>query len=125
MEEPPILLDGALVLEYATLDPAVSLGERRSVVVEGVSMDTGTVRRLVIAENLADGAIFLVHCNDRWETLSAGPCGDRAAARKAAAASFSDLPFTWTPMRPLSPEEEREVRSTRAFLRHLVAGDDS
>lgn len=116
-DEPPFLLDAAHVLEYAHLD-AAQRGKHQSAVVEGVMVDTANVSRLVIARNLADDTIFLMHCNDDWLTIAASRQADVDAARRAAAEGYSDL--AWVPFRELSAEEDNEIRSTRAFLKELV-----
>lgn len=118
MEEPPFLLDAARVLEFAILDLA---GNRFGGVVEGVAVDQDSVSRLVIAESLVDGAVFLMHCTDRWETMAAGQYPDARAAESAAAAAYPEICMTWTKFRDLSAAEAREMETTRSFLRELAA----
>ena len=121
MQAPPFLLDGTRVIQYAVLE-APMRPQRTSLVVEGVSTDTDTVRAMALAENLVDGSFFLLHCNERWETVAAGHYADIASAERAAAFSYAGLPIAWR-ARALSAEEEREVATTRAFLRDIASGD--
>lgn len=122
-EEPPLMLDGARVLEYAVLDQPSTAKRPLAFVVGGVSLDTNTVSRLVIAENLVEQGVFLLHCNGEWSTVAAGSYADAAAAREAAAQGYGGLALSWTAFRDLSPEERREVETTRAFLREIAAED--
>jgi hypothetical protein len=120
MEEPPPILDGCRVVEYAILDRSRTASSRISTVVEGVTVDLATVAGLVVTENLAAEGHFLLHCNERWETLAAGHHPDAATARDFAARAYAGVPIPWTPYRELSAEEAAEVASTRAFLRDLA-----
>ena len=122
-EEPPMMLDGSRVLEYAFLHAGRD-GKRDSVVVEGVTLDTNTVTRLAIGENLIEGGVFLMHCNDEWSTVAAGSHHDPAAARKSAEHAYSGLAIEWQAFRELTAEEEREVATTRAFLREIASGEE-
>ena len=123
MDEPPVMLDGARVLEYAAVEPGGK--SHVSVVVGGVSLDTATVTRLVIAENLVDGGVFLMHCNDDWNTVAAGQHREAAAARRSAEAAYRGISLSWRPFRALTPEEAKEVETTRAFLREIASGEGS
>jgi hypothetical protein len=118
--EPPFLLDAARVVAFAVLPQGPDI--HFSVVVEGVSLDPRSVSRLVVAANLVDDAIFLLHCNDDWQTVAAAPHADAVAARAAAAEAYAGIPIAWIPYRSLTPAEEREIEATRAFLRELAAG---
>jgi|KBSSwiStaDraftv2_1062776.scaffolds.fasta_scaffold48096_5 hypothetical protein len=118
--EPPFLLDAARVVAFAVLPQGP--GIHFSAVVEGVSLDPRSVSRLVVAANLVDDAIFLLHCNESWQTVAAAPQADAAAARAAAAEAYAGIPIDWIPYRSLTPAEEREIEATRAFLRELAAG---
>ena len=118
--EPPFLLDAARVLAFAVLPRGPDT--HFSLVVQGVSLDPRSVSRLVVAANLVDDALFLLHCNDSWQTVAAGPHADAAAARAAAAQAYAGIPIHWIPYRSLTPEEQREIEATRAFLRELAAG---
>lgn len=121
VEEPPFLLDGALVLRYATLDIAAHAGEGSGVVVDGIALDLNTVRRVVIAQNLVDDAVFVMHCNEEWQTVAAATYPDIATAEASAAAAYGALAPEWVRFRELSQEEAREVATTRAFLREIAA----
>jgi hypothetical protein len=120
MEEPPLMLDGARVIEYAELDRTVAPTGRISVTVGGAPVDMNSVAGVVMAEDLIDGGVFLLHCNDRWETLAAGHYANLAAARQSADEAYSGLTMRWKPFHELSAEEAAEVETTRKFLRQLA-----
>lgn len=121
LEEPPFLLDGALVLRYAFLDIGAHAGEASGVVVDGIALDLNTVRRVVIAQNLVDDAVFVMHCNDEWNTVAAATYVDAATAEAGAAEAYGALAPKWMKFRELSEDEAREVATTRAFLRGIAA----
>jgi hypothetical protein len=120
LEEPPFVLDGARVLRYSTLDPGPR-GWGSSVVVSGVPMDAANLAGIAIAESLLEGTVYLLHCNERWETVSATILPDVEAAEREAASTYGDALPGWTEYRPLTDEERSEIQSTRAFLRDLAA----
>jgi hypothetical protein len=121
LEEPPFLLDGALVLRYALLDAGAHPGEGAGVVVDGIALDLNTVRRVVIAQNLVDDAVFVMHCNDEWNTVAAATYVDAATAQASAAEAYAALAPKWVEFRELSEDEVRELTTTRAFLREIAA----
>jgi hypothetical protein len=120
MNEPPLLIDAARVAEFAMFDRAVAPTGRTSVSVGGVPVDLKSVAGVIVAESLADGGYFLLHCNDSWETLAASHYPDQAAARESAERAYSGLASQWKPFHDLSPEEVAEVETIRAFLRQLA-----
>ena len=120
--EPPPILDGARVLEYAPFDAAIS-SSRGSAVVGGVAVDLQNVVGLVIVEDLSTGAHFLLHCSGDWETVTAADVVDPAAAKALAEASFPGVERLWHKFRELTAEERAEIESTRNFLRELLASD--
>jgi hypothetical protein len=119
--EPPFLLDGARILEYGSV--ARPAGGRASVVVNGVGLDPGILTRVAIVRTLQDDTLFILHCNDRWETIAAEPHADSASARDAAAVAYGPNAVSWRAFRALTDEESREIESTRVFLRELIAGE--
>jgi len=121
MNEPPLMIDGSRVVEYSVFDRSVAPSGRVSVAVGGLPVDLNAIAGVIVAENLVDGGFFLLHCNERWETLAAGHYPDRAAARHSAEAAYSGLPARWTPFHELSAEEAAEVETIRTFLRQLAA----
>ena len=112
--EPPLVLDGTRVLQYAAL--AAKPGQGSGSVVEGVAL---SVTQVAIAEDLARGGVFLLHCNDNWETLAASHFATHSGAEETAAASYPGI--EWTPFRALTEAEQKEVDTTRQFLRDLAA----
>lgn len=120
MDEPPFILDGALVLRYAIIDIARADGHSR-VIVDGTPLDLAQPRRVVIARNLVDDSVFLMHCNGDWETLVATRYPDAETAAGGANEAYGALAPAWIPFRELSEEEAREAATTRAFLREIAA----
>ena len=119
--EPPFLLDGARVVMHAILG-AEAVRHGYSVVVGGVSLDPKSVSRLVVAESLLDNAVFLLHCNEHWETVAAGAARDAEAAKAAAAQAYEGIDIAWVPYRELTAAEREEMATTSRFLRELASG---
>ncbi|HUL57264.1 MAG TPA: hypothetical protein VLT60_09705 [Usitatibacter sp.] len=119
MSEPEFMLDGARVLLFALLD--ASRGPY-STVVNGMPLDASIVTRLVIAEDLVEGGVFLLHCNSDWETVAASRFPDAGAAQEASLSAYESAAPQWRAYRDLTEEELRQVETTRAFLRELAAG---
>ena len=124
MEEPPILLDGARVIEYAVVDPSVDPRGRLSFAVGGLAVDLASLRGLVIAENLVEGGVFLLHCDERWQTLAAGYYASADTARESAQQAYGALVARWEPLHELSAEEQAEVETVRSHLREMAAFGD-
>ncbi len=120
MDDPPFLLDGSRVVEFAVFDRAHPPDGRASVIAEGISLDRGILAGLVIAEDLVEGGVFLIHCTDDWQALAAGRYEGAEAARASAARSHSGVEIHWKRYRELSPAERAEIESTRAFLREIA-----
>ena len=110
MDEPPFLIDGARVLAYAELAPG-----HGAALAEGVALNASAA---AVAESLADGAIFLLYCNEEWQTLAAEAQASKAAAQDAARSQIPAI--EWRDYRALSEAESAEIETTRAFLRDLV-----
>ncbi|HEX4779784.1 MAG TPA: hypothetical protein VH301_03465 [Usitatibacter sp.] len=118
MDEPAFLLDAARVLRYASLVPR---GAGYSAVVGGVPVDSSTVRGLAVTESIVDGSIYLLHCTVDWETVAATSHQSADAAQAFAGEAYVEATQSWTPYRALTEDEEREIRTTREFLRELAA----
>ena len=73
IDEPPLLLDGTRVVRYASIDASVPEAAMAGVVAGGVPIDLRIVTRLAITEDLVNPGVFLLHCNDDWETIAACP----------------------------------------------------
>ena len=119
--EPPFLLDGTHVVRYAVIDSSKPPPPHFSVVASGVPVDLAQVRRLIVAEDLVKGGVYLMHCNDEWETLTAETFTDADAAQASAEARYAGVGMAWHRYRPLSESERREVDVTREFLREIAA----
>ena len=120
MDEPPFLLDAALVLEYAALD-AHAHPHGFSLVVNGVPVDADNVSRVAVVRALLDDRHYVLHCNEGWETVAAAEAGDAAAARAEAQAGYGGSLGPWQAYRELTADERREAATTRDFLRSLAA----
>jgi len=119
MDEPEFMLDGARVLRFALLDAARG---PFSTVVNGLALDSSIVTRLVIAEDLVEGGVHLLHCNSDWETVAANHFASADEAQAAAISAYESASPRWRAYRDLTEEELRQVETTRAFLRELAAG---
>lgn len=119
MEEPPFLIDGTRVVEYAEVDASRLAGKHVSVVVSGVALGD-TLRAVAIAEDLVKDGVFALHCNDRWETVAAERFLEAEAARAAVERAYG-MALPWQPYRELTAKERSEVDTTRAFLREIAA----
>lgn len=117
MEEPPFLIDAALVLHYATLDAAATRPGHAVGFAGGIPLEA--VRGVIVAEHLLDGSVFAMYCNERWETIAATPHADAESAIEAAGSAFTAARLAWTTFRPLTDEERAEIESTRNFLRTM------
>ena len=120
--EPPLVLDGARVVEYAPFDEKLASG-RGSAVVGGVAVDLQNVSGIVIVEDLARDVLFLLHCNRDWETIAAVGIADVSSGKAQAEVAFPGVAALFRPFRSLTAEEQAEIDSTRAFLRELLADD--
>jgi hypothetical protein len=118
MDEPAFLIDAARVMRYASVEPR---GAGFVAVVGGVPLDAAAVKGLAVVESLVDGSIYLLHCNADWETVTASPHPTADDAQAFAAEAYADARQQWAPYRALTEDEEREVRTTREFLRELAA----
>ena len=121
ISEPPFILDGAIVVEYAPFDAEMKSARRISAVLGGVAVDLLNVFGLAIVEELAKGDRYLLLCDQDWATLAAEPCDDLASGRARGENVFPGAGRLWRPYREHTGEERREIDSTRAFLRELIA----
>ncbi|HLX23198.1 MAG TPA: hypothetical protein VKR38_07635 [Usitatibacter sp.] len=119
-EDPPqFMIDGARVLRFAFLD--ASRGPY-STVVNGMPVDGSIVTRLVIAEDLVEDGVYLLHCNRDWDTVAASHFGDAGDAQRSADSAYESATPRWVEYRDLTDEEKRQVETTRAFLKELASG---
>ena len=117
MREPEFLLDAARVVRYATLEPREG---GYSAIAGGVPVDQENVVALAVVERLVDGKVFLLHCNGDWESVVATGHADAAGAEREGRELYATARQQWADFRALTAEEERELRSTREFLRELT-----
>ena len=121
MDEPPILLDGARVIEYAVFDPSVKPTGHVSLIVGGVTLDLAGVRGVAIAEDLVESGMLLLHCDGQWQTLGAGYYDSAESARESARHAYSGISAQWKQLHDLSAGELAEVEAVRSHLRELAA----
>jgi len=124
MSEPPFMIDGARVIEFAqlggTLDPAAERSGPLSSVFGGVPVHLHDIEGVAIAQDLVEDGVFLVLCNDEWVTITAARFGDAQGARASAEEALPMIRGRWREYRELTPEEGKELETTRAFLRELA-----
>jgi hypothetical protein len=118
-DEPQFMIDGSRVLHFAFLD--ASRGPY-SAVVNGMPVDSNIVTRLVISEDLVEEGVFLLHCNRDWETVAASRFADADEAQRSADSAYESATPRWQAYRDLTDDEQRQVQTTRAFLRELASG---
>jgi len=123
MDEPPFLLDASRVLEFAFLDAPADRSRRFSTMAGGVPVVLETVSRVVVAQGLVEDVVFLMHCEPDWTSVVVQSFPDLESARASANATYDGVEVRWTPFRALSPAEEKEVQTTRTFLREIAEGD--
>ncbi|HEX4332431.1 MAG TPA: hypothetical protein VH040_09850 [Usitatibacter sp.] len=120
MREPEFLLDAARVVRHAVLEPQ---GQGYNAIAGDVPVDQENVTALAVVERLVDGKVFLLHCNGDWETVVATAHDDAAHAERSGRELYAAARQRWADFRELTPEEERELISTKTFLTGLVAED--
>ena len=118
MREPEFLLDAARVVRWAALEA----GEGGyNAIAGGVPVDQENVVALAVVERLVDGKVFLLHCNRDWDTVVATGHADAMDAEQSGRALYAAAKQHWSDFRALTAEEERELRSTRDFLKDLTS----
>jgi hypothetical protein len=120
MNEPPFMIDGARVLEFAALEGAIDRSGPTSSVFGGMPVHLHDIAAVAIAQDLVEDGVFLVLCNDEWVTITSARFGDGLAARKAAEEALPMIRGRWREYRGLTAEERKELETTRAFLRELA-----
>lgn len=118
---PPFLLDGTHVVRYAVIDFRVPPPPHFHVVAGGTPVDLDTIRGLIVAEDLVNAGVYLLHCNSDWATVAAESFADADEAQRSAEARYAGVAMAWRRYRKLSESEQREVAVTRDFLREMAA----
>ncbi|HET9652009.1 MAG TPA: hypothetical protein VFP36_07455 [Usitatibacter sp.] len=119
--EPPFLVDGNHVVRYAVIDDSAPPPAHFNVVAAGIPIDPGVVKRLLVAEDLVRGGVYLMHCDSDWMTVAAEGFADADTAQRSAEARYAGMPMQWSHYRELTESERREVETTRAFLQELAS----
>ena len=70
LNKPPIVLDGARVIEYAVIDETVTYTGKMCVIVGGKKLPPAEA--LVISQNLGDNKYLLFYCTAEWKVMGAG-----------------------------------------------------
>ena len=120
MNEPPFMIDGARVLQFATLEEAIERSGPTSAVFGGMPVHLHDIAGVTIAEDLVEDGVFLVLCNDEWVSMTSERFGDAGSARTSAEEALPMTRGRWREYRELTPEERKELETTRAFLRELA-----
>ena len=117
MREPEFLLDAARVVRWAALEAGAG---GYNAIAGGVPVDQENVVALAVVERLVDGSVFLLHCNREWDTVAATEHSDAAGAERSGRELYAAAKQHWSDFRALTAQEERELRSTREFLKELM-----
>ena len=117
MREPEFLLDAARVVRWAALEAGAG---GYNAIAGGVPVDQENVVALAVVERLVDGSVFLLHCNREWDTVAATEHSDAAEAERSGRELYAASKQQWSDFRALTAQEERELRSTREFLKELM-----
>jgi hypothetical protein len=114
------MIDGARVLEFAILDGELDRSGPTSTVFGGMPVHLHDIGGVAIAEDLVEEGVFLVLCNDEWVSMTSARFGDARTARTSAEEGLPTTRGRWREYRELTPEERKELETTRAFLRELA-----
>jgi hypothetical protein len=120
MTEPPFMIDGARVLEFATLDEAVERSGPTSTVFGGMPVHLHDIAGVAVVQDLVEDGVFLILCNDEWVSMTSARFADAPGAKASAEEALPVLRGRWQAYRDLTPEERKELETTRAFLRELA-----
>jgi hypothetical protein len=112
-----MMLDGARVLRYAVLDGP---GKEDGIATFCSGTPLDRVCGLVVAQNLVEDGVYLMHCNDEWATLAASQFPDAESALRTFALENGEVEAAWREFRPLTAAERAEVETTREFLREIA-----
>ena len=122
--QPPVILDSTRVLFYAETGGAASYTGRITISVSNA--ETGDklvpldpVPRLAISEQLANGELLIMHCDEDWTVLAVQRARSIDAAKDIAEHAYTGITSKWKPYRQLSAEELVEVEEERATLQRL------
>jgi hypothetical protein len=127
---PPVVLDDGRVLEYAIVDETVQYTGRLHLYANDKRI--GPVPRLAICENLFNGELLLVHCDEEWELLAVqawnGPAGSPASSiddvKRRAEDFYRGISAKWIALATSLEEakayyEDREKKFTCSFCGRL------
>ncbi len=91
---PPPVLDGAVVIAYASTEAPVRYTGRTVLYVDGVEL--GSVPRLVLAHNnYAPRDYLLFSCSADWEVLGAAGYKSKAIALERAEVAYEGISAAW------------------------------
>jgi hypothetical protein len=119
--EPPVILDSTRVLFYAETGGAdaytghITMNTGRT----GHLVELAPVPRLAICEQLANGELLIMHCDESWAVLAVQGSPSIDSAKAIAERAYSGITSKWKPYRELSAEESAEVEAEREYLQRL------
>jgi len=116
--EPPFLLDSARVVMYSETGGSDAYTGRITVHADGRWLEP--VPRLAICEDLVDGDILILHCDDSWNVLAAGGAKSVEDAQRIAESAYSGVTSRWVLYRALTANEVTELEAEREELRLLA-----
>lgn len=119
--EPPVILDSTRVLFYAATGGADAYTGRITMHTgrTGDLVELAPVPRLAICEQLANGELLIMHCDESWAVLAVQGSPSIDAAKAISERAYSGITSKWKPYRALSAEELAEVAEERAILERL------
>ncbi|UCE89841.1 MAG: ClpX C4-type zinc finger protein [Pseudomonadota bacterium] len=103
MDEPPRIIDGALVQAFAICDASVRYTDKSSTYHDGKPI--GNVPGLALCRDMRTGDLLLFYCDENWETLGARGFESLEQAKQQAQMEYEGLSSRW-----------RDTNYTRADL---------
>jgi hypothetical protein len=91
--KPPLILDGAKVLEYAIVDGSVEYTGLGSIYVGGKLL--GIVPKLTICQSYKAKDYLLFHCNETWKVLGIAGYASIREAKRSAEKTYKGITSKW------------------------------
>lgn len=92
---PPPVLDSAHVIGYAIVDDSVVYTGKRALNLDNELL--GSVSRLAIGQNLADGAYLLLYCDETWSVLGVSGGDSIEEIKRTAEKAYKGITQKWQP----------------------------
>jgi hypothetical protein len=116
---PPPVLEGARVLAYAVVDKTVIYTGRSTLYIDGKLL--GAVPCLAICE-LETGAVLLLFCDEKWNSLGIVESRSLAEAQKRAESEYEGLSTKWVSANVSEEEAARYLNEQGDSLRCSFCG---